>query len=241
MNKSCNFDVIGRCKVPDYWNNNHESKINRLYYIHSGTGGYIKNGERVEYVHKRLYLLPAFAGIYTYSSLTDKIDHTYASFELIPPVMTKDVLSIDPHAKPEVESALGVFISLCNRKLADKDKRMKEYLAHTVIYLINKIAEENDSTVLKDQILIKSLELMHTNLHKNISISEIAEECNMSLDGFIRKFKAAFDQTPYNYLKELKLRTALKYRELGNSWDEIAQMCGYADQTSLLHAIKNRK
>ena len=96
MNEVYSFHVIGRTVVPDKWNNDLDASINRLYFIHGGTGGYIVDGKKYEYRKGMLYLLPAFASIHTYSSLTDKIDHTYASYELIPPILTKEVLCIDP-------------------------------------------------------------------------------------------------------------------------------------------------
>lgn len=233
------FSELGRCKPPDLWNNDMPSKLNRLYYIHGGTGGYICNGKRFDFEAKRLYLLPAFAGVHVYTSITDKIDHTYASFEMIPPILSKEVISIDPHAKPEIESALGVFISLCRNKIAKKDFEMRKYLKHTCIYLSHKIAEESGSEVLKDASIIRSLEIMHERISENISISEIASEIGMSTDGFIRKFKSYIDQTPYEYLRGVKVLVALKMRELGERWDVIAEKCGYADQTSLLHAINS--
>ncbi len=235
------FDTFGRCTPPDIWNNDMPSKLNRLYYIHGGVGGYIVNSKSYDFVAGRLYLLPAFAGVHVYSSLTDRIDHTYATFELIPPILSKEVISIDPHAKPEIESALDVFKSLCKDKIAKTDIEMEKYLKHTCIYLSHKIAEENGSEVLKDASIIKALELMHARMHENISIAEVAERIGMSTDGFIRKFKSYIDQTPYEYLRNLKVRVALKMRELGERWEVIAEKCGYADQTALLHAIKATK
>ena len=232
------FSEFGRCEPPDIWNNDMPSKLNRLYYIHSGVGGYITNGKSYAFQAGRLYLLPAFAGVHVYSSLTDRIDHTYATFELIPPILSKEVISIDPHAKPEIESALNVFFTFCRNKMARKDTEMEKYLKHTCIYLSHKIAEENGSEVLKDASIIKSLELMHAGMSENITIAEVAEKIGMSTDGFIRKFKSYIDQTPYEYLRNLKVRVALKMRELGERWDVIAEKCGYADQTALLHAIK---
>lgn len=237
MKATDEFFTIGRCTAPDVWSNDIASKLNRLYYIHGGSGGYIQGGKAFEFEAKRLYLLPPFADVHVYSSLTDKIDHTYAAFDLIPPILSRNAISIDPHAKPEIESALGVFMSLCRNKLADTDAEMTKYLKHTVVYLSHKIAEENGSEVLKDNIIIKSLKIMHTETDKNLSISEIAAECDMSTDGFIRKFKHYIGQTPYEYLRQIKVRGALKMRELGGSWETIAENFGYADQASLLHAI----
>ena len=204
MNGVCEFYWIGRTVVPDKWNNRHDACVNRLYYIHSGKGGYIQGGEKFEYEPRKLYLLPAFADIHTYSSMTDKIDHTYASYALIPPILTKNVLCIDPHEDRDIEAALNVFCVLAYRKLADYYETMKAYLGDTVAYLSRRIAEKNDCSVLKDVALIKALNIMHSQIGCNLSIADIASECGFSTDGFIRKFKANMGQTPYSYMKDIK-------------------------------------
>ena len=39
--------VIGECTVPPDWIGLVKNSVNRLYYIHSGKGGYIKDGEKI--------------------------------------------------------------------------------------------------------------------------------------------------------------------------------------------------
>ena len=80
---------------------------------------------------------------------------------------------------------------------------------------------------------------MHSDIKGKISVSDIAEKCHMSNEGFIRKFKTFIGETPYNYLKRLKIRAALKARRAGASWAEAAEIAGYSDTSTLLHAIKN--
>ena len=80
---------------------------------------------------------------------------------------------------------------------------------------------------------------MHSRAKEKISIADIASECHMSTEGFIRKFKHIIGETPYNYLKRLKIRTALKVKKAGASWSEAAELSGYSDTSTLLHAIKN--
>ena len=63
----------------------------------------------------------------------------------------------------------------------------------------------------------------------------------MSTEGFIRKFKTYIGETPYNYLKRLKIRAALRIRKSGASWAEVAEGVGYSDTSTLLHAIKNEE
>lgn len=78
---------------------------------------------------------------------------------------------------------------------------------------------------------------MHKNLGTKQTIDDIAKECYLSTDGFIRKFKKEVGETPYSYLKKLKIRTAQNMRLTGMRLSDIAEKCGYSDPSALLHAI----
>ncbi len=239
MNEQCELIVIGECTVPQDWIGLVKNSVNRLYYIHRGHGGYIKDGEKIEFTPGRLYLIPAFSKIRTYAPSENRIYHTYADYELIPPVISTDVLSIDPNEDEVVLSATKVFISLCKTQATLKNEDKTKYLEDTVVFLSKRIAEKNNSTVLRDKTIISALQIMHSRVKEKISIADIAEECHMSTEGFIRKFKVYIGETPYNYLKRLKIRTALKIRKSGASWTEASEAAGYSDTSTLLHAIKN--
>jgi transcriptional regulator GlxA family with amidase domain len=105
--------------------------------------------------------------------------------------------------------------------------------------LADKIAEKYNRESVKDKVILKALTLMHENLGKKQLISEIASECYLSTNGFIRRFKKEIGETPYSYLKKLKVRTAQNMRMSGATLDEIAEKCGYSDSSALLHAIGN--
>lgn len=241
MNESCELTVIGQCTVPPSWVGMVKSSVNRLYYIHRGNGGYIKNGEKIAFTPGRLYLIPAFSKIRTYSPEENRVYHTYADFEMIPPVISNDVLSIDPNEDESILAATNVFISLCKTRETLKSVDKTQYLEDTVVYISKRIAEKNNSTLLRDKTIISALQIMHSRVKDKISIADIAEMCHMSTEGFIRKFKTYIGETPYNYLKRQKIRVALRLRTAGASWEEAAEASGYSDTSTLLHAIKSEK
>ena len=86
--------------------------------------------------------------------------------------------------------------------------------------------------------VISALGIMHTRLHESISISHLAQSVYMNEDSFIRRFHKVVGTTPYAYLKNLRLRTALYLRNSGMGLTEIAKEVGYSDASSLLHALK---
>ena len=117
----------------------------------------------------------------------------------------------------------------------------RKYLKSTVLFLVDRIIEKYDCEVIKDKTIIKALKLMQENIGTKQSIDDIAKECYLSTDGFIRKFKREVGETPYSYLKKLKIRTAQNMRLSGMKFSEIAEKCGYSDQSALLHAIDKER
>ena len=148
---------------------------------------------------------------------------------------------MDPNEDEALLCAMNVFITLCKdqRTLQDADKT--KYLEDTVVYISKRIAEKNNTTILRDKTIISALQIMHSRVKDKISIADIAGMCHMSTEGFIRKFKAYIGETPYNYLKRQKIRVALRLRNSGASWEEAAEASGYSDTSTLLHAIKSER
>ena len=109
----------------------------------------------------------------------------------------------------------------------------------TVFELLD-AAEQAGAMVLADKPVNCALEIMNRRMGERLTVSDIAAECYMSTDGFIRKFTRAVGMTPYAYFKNLRLRAAAALRESGATAAEAAEKCGYSDAAALLHAMKRR-
>ena len=249
MNTYCFVTCVGKSIVPDEdkWTNITPSGINRLYYIVDGDGGYYLNGRKYHFKKKHLYLIPTYNDIPTWSSYKtpeSRLNHLFANFEMIPLILTKDVIELDPHEDPILEAALVAFDKIaesanCNVFVLKEDEL--RYLKSTIIYIVNKMITKREVKMLDDKVLVTALTKMHKNLSSDISIKEIAEESFMSYYGFIRRFKNALGVTPYAYLKQLRIRTANVLRNEGITLEETAERCGYSDASTLLHAISSDK
>jgi transcriptional regulator GlxA family with amidase domain len=106
-------------------------------------------------------------------------------------------------------------------------------------HLVNQIAKHNNVQRIEDEVVIKSLELIHNGLYEKLSVKELAHKCYMSPDGFIRRFHRIVGTTPHAYMKNIRLRTARCLRESGMNISRIADEVGYSDASSLLHALQN--
>jgi len=237
----------GYCKAPaSTWHCTKHIGINRLYYIHSGTGGYILGGKEYKFHQKSLYYIPYTADFTLFCDESDPIVHTYIDFELIPPIISDKVLSLDTTNGDILAVAISAF-ELGGRR-TKKDHRdfsalyavppLWEFCKAAVIYLTGRITSANGVKEISDEIVVSAIEIMHTRINEDISVSFLAQSVYMNEDSFIRRFRKVVGTTPHAYLKNLRLRTALCLRDSGMSLAEVATQVGYSDSASLLHALK---
>lgn len=247
MTKYFKLSVAGTELAPHNWQNTVGSGIYRMLYIHSGIGGYMSGEEQIPFKTGFLYFIPSYVNVPTYSSYDSdeaRLNHSYVNFELIPPIISKNVLEINPNENPTIRSAVDALLSLCSRCHRRKFNLNEEelrYFKSTVIFLIETMTKNSDAYTVKDEALINALQIMHNELSAKVTISEIAKRCYLTPEGLTQKFVKYLSETPYSYLKKLKIRTALQLRDSGMKLDEVAAACGYADPSSLLHAIAKEK
>ena len=248
MNQYCFIHCFGKAKVPEKgkWKNNVRGGINRLYFIVDGEGGYFRGGEKKHFKKGFMYFLPSYDNIPTWSSYEtpeSQLNHLYMTFEILPPIIIDQVIEFDPKEDPTIEAAVYAWMRIAEkyRSIRNIDNESLDYLKSTTLFIMNKIISKSDIKTLEDKTILSALELIHRNVSKPISIHEIAKSANMSYDGFIKKFKKNLRTTPYQYIKKLKVRTALALREDGVALEEIAEKCGYSESAALIHAISTER
>ncbi|MFC5520784.1 AraC family transcriptional regulator [Polaromonas jejuensis] len=78
----------------------------------------------------------------------------------------------------------------------------------------------------------RAKELIRNHLDGSISVSDIADTCNMSRSYFIRAFCETTGQTPYQWLLSQRVDSARKLLTNSTlSLADIAFACGFADQS----------
>lgn len=85
----------------------------------------------------------------------------------------------------------------------------------------------------------RATELLRERLDGEVSLSEVAAECELSVSHFARSFKQAVGQTPHRWLIHRRVDAA-KHLLLnsGLGLSEIAVGCGFSDQSSFTRAFK---
>ncbi len=245
------INACGKKYAPLKWELKTNVGNNRLYYIHSGVGGYVHKKKHVEFMPNTLYYIPYTADFTPWSHEEEPILHTYADFELIPPILSDEilVLKLDQTGVKSTKAAIGTFEAIASactqkelliREMTQSDPS-RQLLCASILYLTDLVAKENQVPPLKDETVLEVLSILHTKQKERITIEDVARLCHRDEDALIRRFTKVMGTTPYAYLKELRLRQALILRDEGHSWQKIAEEVGYRDAAALLHALENSK
>lgn len=103
----------------------------------------------------------------------------------------------------------------------------------TVSYL------EDDNTNHPDEDILQAQLWLQNNIHRSISVTDMAQQFGMSTRNFSRRFKTAIGKTPIQYLKELRLHIAQDLLQSSNlSIGEIAYKVGYQDISHFAQTFK---
>ena len=239
------INCYGKLYAPEGWPLGEYRGVNRLYYIHGGTGGYEINGQRTYFHSGWMYFIPCSVDFLLFTDKTDTILHTFADFELFHPFNSPDVLSL-ACGNALFEAAKSLF--LCGAEyLGENHMSISEFQHQTnlfqmctgaMLYLSEYIAAQNQLYAVTDPVIVSVMEYMSQNLDGQISIKELAKEHFLTTDGLIRRFRHAVGTTPYAYLKNLRISTAFTLLRDGKSLKETAALVGYSDSAALLHAMK---
>lgn len=242
------INACGKKYAPLRWELKTHVGNNRLYYIHSGVGGYVHKKKHFEFTPGTLYYIPYTADFTPWSHEEDPILHTYADFELLPPILSDKILPLkltQKIASAALKSFEEISLACTNRELfirkLPQSDPTRSLLCSSLLYLTELVFDANESSILCDEIVSEAMLLLHTRMSEPITIREIAKHCHMNEDALIRRFTKAVGRTPYAYLKSLRLRRALLLRDAGQGWNEIAAEVGYRDAASLLHALAESK
>jgi transcriptional regulator GlxA family with amidase domain len=92
-----------------------------------------------------------------------------------------------------------------------------------------------------DSLVHRAQHRLQKSMAKEVRISALASELDVSERTLIRRFQAALDQTPLRYLQSLRIEAARGLFEAGDlSIEEVAVKVGYSDVSSFCRLFKER-
>jgi transcriptional regulator GlxA family with amidase domain len=92
-----------------------------------------------------------------------------------------------------------------------------------------------------DSLVRRAQQWLQSNMDKDLRISDLADALAVSDRTLIRRFRSALDQTPLNYLQDLRLESARALLETSAlSVEKIATQVGYGDTSSFTRLFRQR-
>ena len=85
----------------------------------------------------------------------------------------------------------------------------------------------------------KAEHFLNHELHREISVSELAEHCGTSERSLLRHFRSHLGVSPLAHMQHLRVERAKALLETTHlSFDEIVERCGYSDSASFRKLFK---
>ncbi len=246
MNYNAKIKWLGRKTVYGKWSSNRYN-VNKLYYVHDGSCRVITEGEE-RYLEKgRLYLIPAASDISPESNPEHPLDHSYVDFELIPPISIDGLYTLDPSTDNLTRAASDILLALTEERnfgayFGDISRERADILSSALLFLVKQFISSNGIPETNyDEVAMSMLADISESIECGISVDTLAKKYFMTPESVIRKFKRAFNVTPMTYLRRLRLNTASYLLGTGKKLSDVAHEVGYADPSSLLHAISREQ
>ena len=131
------------------------------------------------------------------------------------------------------------LFSLCHR-LTDgcEDEAEKYYRFFKLINLLNNANAVNALDNSVGDSIIKAINCINNNLSRHISVTEIARECNVSVNTLERRFLQELNISPCAYIRKKRLANAAKLLSEGRSVTEAAELSGFADCSNFILLFK---
>lgn len=212
----------------------------RIYYIHKGHAYFYNSNAEFELKPEHLYYFPPNLPFVCKNSDTDPILHTFFDFIMLSPIISESYIEIDVRKHSELKWLILAADEIIKKQIffyLDREENHK--IIFDYIELIIKTIDSIESlNSINDEMILKSLEIIHRKYRDRISVSDIAEQLNFNVDYFIRRFKKYMNVTPYSYIKSLKTIEACHMKLSGYNNKEIASKLGYSDSSALCHALK---
>ena len=222
--------------APDPWPITDTKESCRIYYIHEGHATFQPQGAQVVLSPGYFYFFPPNLPFSIENDVSHPLVHTYFDFIMKPPIILDRCIAVDTAEHPALHRLIDAAVELLRQSDAPRYADALLSCINTMLAVFTAIRD--DLQYVSDPAILAALDLIHSHYSDGIGTQDIARVLGYQEDYFISKFKAVMKITPYAYIKSIRLHEARRLRTLGMRYEEIAAQVGYADASSLCHAMK---
>lgn len=226
---------------PAWWNHNNLGNSYWRLYQNSTDGAWVIFDEKkIPLAGGELYFIPA--GVQFSSRNINEITHLYIHFDIIglPYIALSEVFSEPIHIPSTVEMRNE---AMClRRQLAAGDTldlmkrcRIKALLYDGLWRYLDSIPEQSRDRCwqrVSDLAPVwASIEYIETHYYDHLTNKILADQCHMSEDHFIRRFRQCVGYSPAQYVTERRLAFAAQHLLFSRlSIDKIAEITGFGNR-----------
>ena len=163
-------------------------------------------------------------------------------FDMLPDYMV--IKSNEPPWKNRLKPVLDVLILESTAELPGVQETLNR-LSETIFMLVIReyIKDESNysgfAAAMRDTRIHKVLEAIHDSPSREWTLEDLAELASMSRSAFVTKFKSMIGETPINYIKKWRMKSAYRwFRDENMSIAEAAERCGYLTEAAFSKAFK---
>ncbi|XPV75386.1 MAG: helix-turn-helix domain-containing protein [Desulfovibrio sp.] len=144
-------------------------------------------------------------------------------------------------------NGFGLILDLVDKleSLENLDERIEAIIAFFNCLVVNNedavrdaCLKTNSSTHPKNLYLEEARQYLLANYTKKVSLTQAAAVAHLSMYQFCRNFARAFGLPPHAYMTLLRVNKAKKLLKEGLTIAEIAQECGFSDQSHLIRHFR---
>ena len=235
------FSIYGRRILERKFIPVFDINVSKIYYIHDGWIDVKIEDQSYRLEKGHLYLIPnVLANIM--SMYIEYVDHTYFDFFTFPCIRNSEVVDIPLDDEPLLKAhihALSLYVEKYPLKHNDAEQVQLDFVASSLRNLLILINEKIEIISSRDEIVEKIIDFIYKEYMHKLSVTELAKTFHLEKGALIRRFKRYTAMTPYRYIKLLRVNRAQTLIKEGNqTLEKIAQAVGYADASTLSHAIK---
>lgn len=242
MFSSISVSLYGRCVMRKGWQIVNTIGMNRVYYVNSGSVRFNQGIEKYTLKPGMFYFFPQNLKFELTLDDDTSFDHSFFDFTTVPPIKMDTMIELDPNEYPLIQSAAKIAFDLAEAYPMFPVSQRNQYYNLAKSYLNNLLVLVNSIVPIEtidDPMMHFIIDYIHKNFHSDISISELADKLCLEKNFFIKKFKRYMDITPYQYIRNYRMNTAMSLIK-SNRYpiSKIAEMVGYSDTASFSHAFK---
>ena len=229
---------------------NSVKNFNRLYYVKSGSGIYIQGDTKMLLLPNHMYLLPGGNNISFQNGDEMHLEHLFFDFGVPSYRICDRALDFDLDEYPTFklyfqylvnyfdENNLVSINCIANREIFEKHKEIVNYQLEIIL-----LSAEVDKMILYEtnDLIEMAMDFIYNStdiLDKKLSVKSIAKHLSINEYSFIREFKKKMKQSPYQYLKKMRLGFAVRMLNEGIPIKEISDKIGYESISSFYKAFK---